>query len=215
MADVEALVSEIPGAALSDDPDAGSRPPMSAIFSTATLDEMGRLYALYRDSLDSREAALASCEAVLTPEEYAQFCAFLSSLEQVRSDLGDCWLDHQLVPALEPSRVMIGEVQPRELARRRALDLVDLAEAWAVDGAAWLAPAGQTASYWVGIASSQIIERAGTAWTRTGRQVKLDQANYVIRRVQRNQQSTGDSEGVAFCTALLELLKTSTSQLAN
>jgi hypothetical protein len=183
----------------------GDGPPLSECFDD-NWDGLARWYAHYSDSMGPRDAALMACKSAMDSAQFDQYIDHLEKAERIHTGWRNKQVD-DLAKALEPGRKLIGEVQPRELARRGTLSLVDAAEAWAVDGASWQAPYDEVEDCWVMVARNQIAEGASRAWTRTGSMVKLDQAKYVIQRVRAHHQAAHDAASVNFCDKLLEQLE--------
>lgn len=173
--------------------------------------DVGRHYAMYRCSMLPKEALLEACKAVFTDTEYLGFEKFIDSGENspdpALRQLITMKLD-ELIDLGEKYYDLIYNVQPSELPTREPMDLVDLSELWAADLRAWMAPADEPSDYWVKVAASSIVDKAlASARTRTGKKVKLDQAVFVIKRVQSKHRQAGDKAGVVSCTALIERIQ--------
>jgi hypothetical protein len=173
------------------------------------ISDVERHYALYRCSMSPTEALAQACRAVFTEAEYLSFKEFIDSGENgpLVMELVMAQLD-RIIDVCEKFYDLIYDVQPRELASRESLDLVDLSEVWAADLRAWVAPAGEPGDYWLKFAATSIVNKAmSSARTRTGKKVKLDQAVFVIKRVQSKHRQANDMEGFISCAALIDRIQ--------
>lgn len=154
------------------------------------------------------DAVLKSCEAVFDAQEYQSLLEHLDGLAQVYlgPELVEKEID-EIASMCEILRELICLTQPKELARRQPLDIVDLAEVWAVDLWAWVPPAGKPSDYWVTVAAKSIVEKASCARTRVGRTVGLDQATFVVRKVQTKHRQANDISGLVSCAALIDRIQ--------
>jgi hypothetical protein len=174
------------------------------------IGDVGRYYAEYRSTLSEHEAVIESCRRVFIPEEFESYMEYLDwargQAESLQADLAEASLK-QLVEMCEHYREMICTIQPRELASREPLHIVDLAEVWAVDLWAWVPPAGEPSEYWAIFAATSILNKALTARTPTGKLIKLDQALFVIGRVQSHHLEAQDMDAYTSCAQLVDLLE--------
>ena len=154
------------------------------------------------------QALAQACRAVL-PRQIFLSRGFIDSGERnpLLTDVVTAQVG-MVIDACEKWYYLIYDVQPRELASRESLDLVDLSEVWAADVSAWVAPADEPSDYWLDIAATSIVDKAITsARTRTGRKVKLDQAVFVIKRVQSKHRQANDMVSFASCAALIDRIQ--------